>query len=883
MSAKRVIDMDQETFREIQRLYSIAKELAEADREQVLSDSACRPEVIEQVKALLAMEHREATMKLTGLVEIAKQGRSRGKHEGLVGTRLGDYKLTEILGRGGSGVVYLGKLHRERYSARVAIKIIDSTLEPSLQSRFHTEHQILASLSHPHIAKLISVGETTDQCPYLVMEYVHGVPLDKFCDQQTYSIKQRLQLFLKVCAAIQYAHRNLVVHRDLKPSNILVTEDGTPKLLDFGIAKILTSKGGSTEVTRYRDRALTPEYASPEQIRGNPITTASDVYSLGVLLYELLAGLPPYTVIDKNSLELERIICITDAPKPSTAVARVVQDTQAPDYPIIHEAAIARGVHPRELYDSLNGDLDAIVMRAMRKEPDKRYSSVEALIADIENYLSHRPVAARQGNWFYYSERFIRRNAIPTVAISMTVLTLFVAAIVSVMFYHREHIARDRAQAVSTFMTSIFSGATPYNGTSKDVKALDLLYEASARINDLKDDESRLALLYPMGDAYLKLRDDNDAAEHLRQAVTLQRSLHPKDKAKLALILVELATAEQELGTFDIAAKDFTEALKLLQSSGEERSATYAKLLYEVGRMENMRSNLDSAADYYQRSIAVTKQLPGNQSVAIALISSDLAQLYCWSGKYRKAEDTAREAFEMINMELPEMRPERVFIQLKLAEALTQQHRFIEAEPLIERSVSAERTMYHNTGPELATGVYMLAWNREALGRHAEAESLLKESLEIAKQSLGAEHFETGFYLASLARMKVLRRAFADAENYAKSALDIFRKALPADHQYVFSAQYWLGESYLGLGHFSEAKEVLEKSVEGFRNTKAPTWMIVRSEGALNEASTGQGKCKEVVTKLKDVYETLQALRGEEDEATRMALMRWKHCEGEVR
>ena len=321
-----------------------------------------------------------------------------------------------MLGHGGTGTVYLGERADRQYSAQVAVKIVDNgTMQGELGLRFRAERQILASLNHANIARLLDAGETEEGNPYLVMEYVHGEPLDRYCDRQQLGVRERLQLFLDICSAVQYAHQNLVVHRDLKPANILVTAEGAPKLLDFGIAKLLDVGGeaaAAMALTRMNDRLLTPEYASPEQILGRPVTTASDVYALGVVLYELLTGLRPYVVpASASQLELERSICITDPLRPSAAVKRARESGPLEGQSEILAVAAARSLAPEKLQKRLTGDIDAIVMRALRKEPQHRYNSIEQLASDVRRYLTREPVQARQGNWLYYSQRFMRRHA----------------------------------------------------------------------------------------------------------------------------------------------------------------------------------------------------------------------------------------------------------------------------------------------------------------------------------------------------------------------------------------------------------------------------------------------------------------------------------------
>ena len=443
-----------------------------------------RPPTTRQMRAelleLLACDNGGGrTGPLTLALGAALDTTTRDRRKALVGRILGNYKLVSVLGHGGTGTVYLGERADRQYSAQVAVKIVDNgTMQGELGLRFRAERQILASLNHANIARLIDAGETEEGNPYLVMEYVHGEPLDRYCDREQLGLRERLQLFLDICGAVQYAHQNLVVHRDLKPANILVTAEGAPKLLDFGIAKLLDAgeAAAAMALTRMNDRLLTPEYASPEQILGRPVTTASDVYALGVVLYELLTGLRPYTVpASASQLELERSICITDPLRPSAAVKRARESGPLEGQSEILAVAAARKLTPEKLQKRLIGDIDAIVMRALRKEPQHRYNSIEQLASDIRRFLTREPVQARQGNWLYYSQRFIRRHAFGVSAGAAFVVFLVVFATVSTIQAQRIAAERDRAQA----------GKQP-GGEGVRVHARDVLQRRSLRFRDTR-------------------------------------------------------------------------------------------------------------------------------------------------------------------------------------------------------------------------------------------------------------------------------------------------------------------------------------------------------------------------------------------------------------
>src|SRR5215469_9479195 len=322
------------------------------------------------------------------------------------GERIGTYQLLKPLGEGGMGRVYLASRADELYRQEVAVKVLQPGSKPtaSMLLRFSAERQILANLNHPNISRLLDGGITTDGSPYLVMEYVDGVPIDECCRENGLALNQRLKLFCTVCAAVAYAHKNLVVHRDIKPANILVTREGVPKLLDFGIAKLLDHESQAPTLTRTAERVLTPEYASPEQIRGDSVTTSTDVYGLGVLLYELLAGSRPFQLQTQNPLEAMRIIC-DESPEPPSE--RISAHSESPNSKI-----------------RLHNDLDHIVLMALRKEPERRYATAAQLSTDIRAFLNGLPVAARTGTFRYRSAKFVRRHKTAVAAGVIFLLTL---------------------------------------------------------------------------------------------------------------------------------------------------------------------------------------------------------------------------------------------------------------------------------------------------------------------------------------------------------------------------------------------------------------------------------------------------------------------------
>jgi serine/threonine protein kinase/tetratricopeptide (TPR) repeat protein len=433
-----------ERWQQIKEVFADAQERQLAERAAFLEKVCAADESLRsEVESLLVAAESEA----------AEEGSAAGSEghspveDAMIGRRVGAYKIVQRIGRGGMATVYLASRADEQYEKQVAIKILLPELDSDdLLRRFRNERQTLAKLDHPNIVKLLDGGTTEEGLPYLVMDYVAGAPVDEYCDSHKLSTDERLRLFCQICAAVQCAHQNLIVHRDLKPSNILITEDGSPKLLDFGISKVLQPRSG-LPITQTLTRRMTPAYASPEQVKGESVTPATDIYSLGVVLYELLTGHRPYKLKQQTPAEVERAICEQEPEKPSTAVNRV-ENEDLPDGTTLSRTpqvvSASREGQPEKLCRRLKGDLDNIVLMALQKEPLRRYLSVQEFSDDVQRHLQHRPVKARPNTLAYRSSKFVRRHGAEVIAACLILIVMLAA----LGYTARERrIATERARA----------------------------------------------------------------------------------------------------------------------------------------------------------------------------------------------------------------------------------------------------------------------------------------------------------------------------------------------------------------------------------------------------------------------------------------------------
>ena len=420
--------MNPENWQKIKAIFYPALDLPENERLDFVKEKCGDDDTLfEEIKVLIASSEQNTTFIEKPVFAVSELVVAKEKRN-LIGRQIGAYKIEKEIGRGGMGAVYLASRADKEFEKKVAVKLIKRGLDTDeIIKRFRNERQILAGLDHTNITRLIDGGATDDGLPYLVMDYVEGKPLTKYAEAKELTINERLKLFLQICSAVRYAHQNLIIHRDLKPSNILVTNDGVPKLLDFGIAKLIDEANEET-FHNTLTRVMTPEYASPEQVQGKPITTASDVYSLGVILYELLTGERPYKVKSKSADEISKIITDTSPTRPSDVLRRGEEEKRR------------KGDGEREIISfspllpfsssQLKGDLDNIVLMAMRKEPERRYSSVEQFAGDIQRFLDGLPVIAQEDTFSYRASKFIARNK-TGVAAGIGIAASLVAGIIA--------------------------------------------------------------------------------------------------------------------------------------------------------------------------------------------------------------------------------------------------------------------------------------------------------------------------------------------------------------------------------------------------------------------------------------------------------------------
>ena len=733
------------------------------------------------------------------------------------GMRVGPYRLVKEAGRGGMGVVYLAERDDDQYHRRVALKLVRRGLDGdgSAVRRFVEERQILASLEHPHIARLLDGGVTTDGLPYFAMEYVQGTPIDRYCDERRLTIDARLRLFAGVCDAVQYAHRRLVVHRDLKPSNILVTDDGDAKLLDFGIAKLLApdAEGGRHE-TRTGARLMTPEYASPEQLRGGAVSTTSDVYSLGVLLYELVAGRRPHKLGDRPADGAVRTRGEDWVTRPSVAL------TRAPD---AGAAAQARSTTVDRLRRHLAGDLDTIVLAAVRAEPEQRYGSAEQLGGDIRRYLAGLPVSARRDTWSYRANKFVRRHRVGVVA--GAVITLLLAASTATTQLQSARIARERdtAEQVSGFLVNLFTAADPYAGVDREVSARVLLDSGAARIaRDLTGQpEVRARLMATMGRAYYGLGQYDEARHLLEQALALRQTVARTADTSVARTMNLLAQAMLDQGDYPAAESLYRRALDLRRRLLGDTHLDVAQTLRGLALVLRARGDRAGAELLLRESLAIQRSLRG-PPIDVATTLNALAHVFRDGGNFVAAESLYRQVYDIRRPRLGDEHPDVANSLVNIGAVMTSAGHYDRAEPLLRQGIASKQRTLGDAHPDVATDMSGLADLLHRKGDLVAAESLYREVLRRQRRLLPDGHSRTAVTLVGLGNVLVARGASDEAEPLLREALAIERRVLPSADPRIADVEHALGRCLVLQDRLRDAEPLLVASFASLRVARGP-------------------------------------------------------------
>ena len=766
--------------------------------------------------------------------------------------KFGPYRLLRLLGQGGMGEVHLAERADGVFEQRVALKLVPHPT-PGLIQRFVQERQILARMEHPNIARLLDGGIGEHGVPYFAMEYVEGMPISRYVAERQLDVVATLKLFLHVCDAVQYAHRNLVVHRDLKPSNIFVAADATPKLLDFGVAKVLSTT--DVDPAHTATRVFTPDYAAPEQLMGLPVTTATDVYSLGVVLYELLTGVKPFSFNRKTA--------------PDQATERM--DVSAPS---ASRSASIDSQRRRQL----RGDLDRIVLTMLAREPERRYGTVEAMSNDIRRFLGGLPIAARGDSASYRLRKFVRRNRIAIAASLLVATALVSATIVSARQAHRANLQAQRAETVKAFLVGVFNVVNPDENGGESISARKLLDNGVARVDSEMASQPALhaELTDMFGNLYFDIGDEKRAEELLKRAVELSEHLDD-DPTLYPKSLTDLGQMERRRGDYanalahDAAARDRANALgrkdlaidarrelaESLEAKGDfpgaetelrailtddtalrgEADKEIGLDLHNLALLLDETDHRDEAAKLYERALGIARATHSQMSTAVATILNDYALLLQNNSDFAGAERMMRQALAIhIKVEGPD-HPQTIESLNNLATILNGEGRFDESMVILQQALDARRRIYGSHHQTVAVSLNNIAMPEFSHGKFEDAERHLREAVAIWTETKGGDNPDTVRGLRNLAAVERAQEKFGDAEALGKQALAVDRRHYPEASEQVAASLTALGRTQKLEGKFDDAIANFNAALTDLRAAKLDT---TSSETVLALQSIGE-------------------------------------------
>lgn len=868
------MELDPKRWARIEAVFADAAELPPADRPAFLDTACCDehgapdPDLRDEVLALLDLDDEATAFFDEGLQKVVAPAPGTAEP----GDCVGPWRLVREVGRGGMGAVWLAERAEGDFEQTAAIKLVRPGLGSDVLERFRAERRILAGLQHRSIARLIDGGRAEDGRPYLALEYVEGEPITAFCDARAMDVNARLALFVEVAHAVGYAHQNLVVHRDLKPSNILVEGHGVDgmghgearlpslmphasspsvKLLDFGIAKLLEDSGGEADQTQTGTWALTPDYAAPEQASGGAITTATDVYGLGVVLYELLTGERPIRVGRGSPAEVERAILESVPLRPSDTAR---QST---------EAGALRGTTPAGLARRLRGDLDRIVLKALRKEPGRRYHSAEDLARDVERHLQGLPVEARPDTMGYRLRKFARRHRAGMIA-AATVLVAILGGLGGALWWAGQASQeRDRAIASRDLLLDVLGDVDPDQTGGREVSALALLDRTADRLRTgLRDDDrTRAAVEAAVGKVYGNLGEFQRAEALQRSALATRRALlgpgHPEvlqSQADLALLLSQQSRYDEAglllrdamtearrdgdldadhpavAGAHHAAGVNFTlqgrfaeaephlvHALRVRREALGPDALPVAHSTAAMGGLLRRQGRLDEAEDHYRTAAARYRALFGDDNPRLGSALNEIGVIRKNGGDYRGAEPFYRQALAIFESAYGERHPEYALALSNLALLLKDRAILLdgdpallaESEPMLIRSLEIYRDLHGDDHLRVAHTEAHVGMLHLARGHGREAERWFRQSLATHDRAATPDlHSARPYPMTGLGEALLLRGRAREAEPFLRDALTIRETATPG-HWRIAEAQSALAEGLLRLGDLAEADRLL--------------------------------------------------------------------------
>lgn len=773
--------------------------VAELFAELTESDEAARPARLEAIGREDPSLREEVESLLAAHTNPGLLGALDDRVETPPAGRVGPFRLLEILGTGGMGVVYLAEREGGDFTQRVALKLVRAGFaDPRLEERLRRERRILARLEHPGIARFIDGGTTATGQSYFAMEYIEGTSLLEYCPSCSLSIAERLRLFIEVCEALNYAHQQLVVHGDLKPGNILVTHDGRPKLLDFGIAELLDPSTGEEHGPRTHPW-MTPAYAGPEQIRGERLTATTDVYALGVVLFELLTGRLPYQVDGLTPSQIERVICDDQPPRPSMVVT------------------------DESLRRDLEGDLDTIILKALSKEPGRRYDSAAGLAADLQLYLDGRPVLARPDTLRYRAGKFLRRHRLAVAGAVLLLVTLLggLAAVswqaaVARRQRDRAEEAQRQSEEVAAFVGGLFEAADPRESGSDTLAARAVLQRGLAQVERLEGQPAIQArLMDALGRIQLALGRYSDADLLIARAYRVRQRAFEADHLEMAQSYRHLALVRRTDSRIVEADSLYRLALAIQRRELGDGSPAVAETLLDLAWVDVALGRFDSAQIHSEEAVRIRQTSLGLADPLVADAQLILARTQWRNLQYAAAESTTKAAIALRSSVLGPRNPYTAGAMVQLGDLYrTYLNRPVQAESLYRTALAIEEAAMGEDNMFLIHVIGSLAELRSAQGDHVEAEALWRRYLEINRRVLGPNHPSIAYSMGDLARELEAQGRLGEADRLATEALALHRRVRGVDHVSTAGSLHILAEIRRAQGRYGEATELAQEALE---------------------------------------------------------------------
>jgi len=806
--------MDSTRWQKIQLLFHQAADLPREQQHDFLEvHCADDPSLVHDVLNLLREDERTGSLLDRQVGHLAEEV-FNDSSDAPPFESFGPYRIKRTLGSGGMGIVYLAE--REDLGTQVAIKILrDAWVSPARRERFTAEQRTLAQLNHPYIARLYDADTSPEGTPFFAMEYVEGVPLSQFCRTHRSTLEERMKLFREVCEAVIYAHRHAVIHRDLKPSNILVKEDGTIRLLDFGISKQLEVLGESVEQTMTGLRLMTPAYASPEQMRGEQVGVQTDVYSLGVVFYELLCETLPFDLSSRTPAQAEKILTEQQPERPSAVAAGARKASAEGQGTLL------------SLSKTQWSDLDVLCLTAMHKDLRRRYASVEALLRDIDHYLKQEPLEARPDAFGYRATKFIARNQKSLAA--ATVVLIAVIGIV-VFFTLRLARARDaalaeaaRTQRIQHFMTNLFQGGDEAAGPAENLRVVSLLDRGVQEAQALSSDPGVQAQLYlTLGGIYQQLGKFDQANALLNSALEKRKALFGEDNRDVAECLVALGLLRDSQAQFDDAEKLVNDGLAMYRAHLPPNHPAIAKTIWARARILVDRGAYDKSIPVLQEAAKLQSAARGAASPDLVATLTELANSEFYVGQYTESDALNRRVLDLDKKLYGPTHPNVADVMINLANIQAQWGHYVEAEKFERDALVITQNWYGRNHPETASALTNLARTLIFEDKLGEADGMLREALGIQEQAYGKIHPRVASALNDLGKIAMRRGNLDEAENCFRRMAEIYRVVYHGKHYYIGVALANLGGVYMERKQYERAEELFRQALDEYTSTLPP-------------------------------------------------------------